>query len=205
MKTLKVKATFTEEILGTCSSSPDLYEKYIVEKLEKNPNKSDEIDAVCSTLMEYEETETAAPQTVFPRTEDGLPFLYDYQIKGFFKDTCSALRKVKGTESSKIKAFKKEIDGLIFPKPREIIIHTDEPIGFCSRPLRASTPQGERVSIAKSEAIGAGAWIEFEIMLMCDDHEKAVREWLAYGEFRGIGQWRNSGKGRFTCDSIETV
>ena len=205
MKTLKVKATFTEEILGTCSSSPDLYEKYIVEKLEKNPNKSDEIDAVCSTLSEYEEAETAAPQTVFPRAEDGQPFLYDYQIKGFFKDTCSTLRKVKGTESAKIKAFKKEIDGLIFPKPREIIIHTDKPIGFCSRPLRASTPQGERVSIAKSEAIGGGPWIEFEIMLMSDDHEQAVREWLAYGELRGIGQWRNSGKGRFTCDLIETV
>ncbi len=205
MKALKIKATFIEDILGTCSSSPDLYEKYIVEKLEKNPNKSDELDAMFSTLTEYEEAETAAPQTVFPRTVDGLPFLYDYQIKGFFKDTCSALRKVEGTESSKIKAFKKEIDGLIFPKPREIVIHTDEPVGFCSRPLRASTPQGERVSIAKSEMIRSGARIEFEILLKCDEHEKAVREWLEYGELRGIGQWRNSGKGRFVCDSIETV
>lgn len=30
--------------------------------------------------------------TCFPRTEDGVPFCWDYQIKGFFKDACSALR-----------------------------------------------------------------------------------------------------------------
>ena len=28
------------------------------------------------------------------------------------------------------------------------------------------------------------------------------REWLDYGRVRGIGQWRNSGKGRFTWEEI---
>jgi len=32
---------------------------------------------------------------------------------------------------------------------------------------------------------------------MDDGHEKLLREWLDYGQFKGIGQWRNSGKGRF--------
>jgi hypothetical protein len=27
-----------------------------------------------------------------------------------------------------------------------------------------------------------------------------VEEWLEYGELRGLGQWRNSGKGRFTAE-----
>lgn len=33
---------------------------------------------------------------------------------------------------------------------------------------------------------------------MDDNHMAAVLEWLDYGKLRGIGQWRNSGKGRFT-------
>ena len=68
--------------------------------------------------------------TVFPRMEDGTPFLYDYQIKGFFKDTCGGLRKVKGTASEKIKAYKKEIDKLIFPEPRVIPLEFDGPIAL---------------------------------------------------------------------------
>ena len=50
--------------------------------------------------------------TIFPR-DNGVPIYWDYQIKGFFKDACGMLRKVTGSKSSKIKAYKKEIDGLI--------------------------------------------------------------------------------------------
>lgn len=50
--------------------------------------------------------------TVFPKLEDGTPFVWDYQIRGFFKDTCGALRKVKGTQSEKIKAYKKKLTDL---------------------------------------------------------------------------------------------
>ena len=32
--------------------------------------------------------------------------------------------------------------------------------------------------------------------------EALVREWLDYGAYSGIGQWRNSGKGRFTWEEI---
>ena len=81
-------------------------------------------------------------KTVFPKLDDGTPFFYDYQIKGFFKDTCGGLRKVKGTVSSGIKAFKKEIDKLIFVEPRNVPILFDGEIGECSRPLRAQTMQG---------------------------------------------------------------
>jgi hypothetical protein len=28
--------------------------------------------------------------------------------------------------------------------------------------------------------------------------EGIIREWLDYGKLRGLGQWRNSGKGRFS-------
>ena len=32
--------------------------------------------------------------------------------------------------------------------------------------------------------------------------EKLVREWLDYGKLRGLGQWRNSGKGRFEWKEV---
>lgn len=141
--------------------------------------------------------------TVFPRMEDGTPFLYDYQIKGFFKDTCGALRRVKGTRSADIKAYKKEIDRLIFPQPRCIPFSFDGEVGLCQRPLRAQTAQGERIALAISEEIPAGAKVEFSILMLNDDNVKLVKEWLDYGRLSGIGQWHNSGKGRFVWELLE--
>ena len=51
------------------------------------------------------------------------------------------------------------------------------------------------MSLANSEEIPAGSTCEFEILLMDESLENAVLEWLDYGVLRGIGQWRNSGKG----------
>lgn len=197
MKELKVRLTFTESILGTSPANEEIYRDFIGAKAPDATTVDDEVEALGVDAV------VEKGMTVFPRMEDGTPFLYDYQIKGFFKDTCGGLRKVSGTVSSKIKAYKKEIDRLIFPEPRCIPIKFDGVIGECQRPLRAQTAQGERVSLAISEEIPAGATVEFTIVCLSDDHEKAVREWLDYGRFSGIGQWRNSGKGRFTWEEIQ--
>ena len=196
MKKLKVKLTFTESILGTSPANEEVYRDFIGTKAPDAATVEDEVAALGADAV------VEKGMTVFPRLEDGTPFLYDYQIKGFMKDTCGGLRKVKGTKSEKIKAFKKEIDKLIFPEPRCIPIMFDGKITECQRPLRAQTMQGERVSLAISEQIPAGATAEFSIVMLSDDHEEAVREWLDYGRFSGIGQWRNSGKGRFTWEEI---
>ena len=71
-------------------------------------------------------------------------------------------------------------------------------LGNCQRPIRTTGPQGERVALANSETIPAGSSITFEIILFDEDHEDVVTEWLNYGKWRGLAQWRNSGKGRFT-------
>lgn len=196
MKAVKVRLTFTEPVLGTSPANDEVYREFIGSKAPDAATVEDEVAALGADAV------AEKGMTVFPRMEDGTPFLYDYQIKGFFKDTCGGLRKVKGTESSKIKAYKKEIDKLIFPEPRCIPIPFDGSITECQRPLRAQTMQGERVSLAMSEQIPAGATIEFTVVCLCDDHEKAVREWLDYGRYSGIGQWRNSGKGRFNWEEI---
>lgn len=197
MKTMKVKLTFAEPILGTCPADEEVYRAFIATKAPDASTLEDEVAAIGVDAV------VEKGMTVFPRTEDGKPFLFDYQIKGFFKDTCGGLKRVKGTVSSGIKAYKKEIDKLIFPQPRQIPFEFEGEIGYCQRPLRAQTMHGERVSLAISEQIPAGASVTFDIELFSDDHEKAVREWLDYGKYSGIGQWRNSGKGRFSWEEIE--
>lgn len=196
MKEIKVKLTFIEPILGTSPGNDEVYREFIGSKAPDAASVEDEVAALGADAV------AEKGMTVFPRMEDGTPFLYDYQIKGFFKDTCGGLRKVEGTKSSKIKAYKKEIDKLIFPEPRCIPFQFDGDITECQRPLRAQTMQGERVSLAMSEQIPAGATVTFSVVCLCDDHEKAVREWLDYGRWSGIGQWRNSGKGRFRWEEI---
>ena len=137
--------------------------------------------------------------TIFPRLEDGkTPFFWDYQIKGFFKDAMGMLRRVSDSECAKLKNYKKLVDGLIFIKERKIPINVNGEMGDCQRPLRAETMQGPRVALAHSETVPEGSTCTFTILLMDDTLEKAVRECLDYGELRGLAQWRNSGKGRFT-------
>lgn len=197
MRILKCKLTTIEALLGTASNNKALHSEFIASPCADAPSREEEIAAV--GVDEVIEKGT----TVFSRNEDGRPILWDYQIKGFFKDACGVLRKVKGTKSSKIKAYKKEIDGLIFVQERQILVQTAEELTSCQRPLRANTPQGEREGLANSEEIAAGAVLEFSILVMSDDLVPAVKEWLSYGKLRGLGQWRNSGKGRFLCEILE--
>lgn len=196
MKELKIRITFTEELLGTANSDPKIHEEFIASNAPDAPSRAEEVEALgVDEVVEKQ-------KTIFPKDEEGNPIIWDYQLKGFFKDTCSALRKVTGTRSSKIKAFKKEIDGLIFPEPRKIKINFEGELGSCQRPLRAQTMQGERVALANSETIPAGATAEFTVVCLADEHAEAVKEWLDYGKYRGLGQWRNSGKGRFTWEEV---
>ena len=63
--------------------------------------------------------------------------------------------------------------------------------------------QGERVSLAMSEEAPAGTTVEFTIVSFLDSYESVIKEWLDYGVYSGIGQWRNSGKGRFKWEQVE--
>lgn len=199
MKTIQVRLTFVEPLLGTSPGNEEIYRDFVGSKAPTQEAEDEEAAALSAEEM------VAKGKTVFPRLPDSTPFIYDYQIKGFFKDTCGGLRKVPKTRSAKVKAFKKEIDKLIFPEPRKIPIRFDGPITECQRPLRAQTMQGERVSLAISEQIPAGATATFSVVCLSDEHVELVREWLDYGRYSGLGQWRNSGKGRFTWQELGVI
>lgn len=200
MKEITIKATFTEPILGTQSGNPDVHAEFIASKAPDAPSREEEIAAI-GVDGEIEKT-----MTVFPKTEDGKPFMWDYQWRGFFKDTCAALQRMKGEkcaeESLKIKAYKKVIDGCIFVEPRKIMF--DDWNGIMEnfqRPLRGQTAQGERIALANSEMIHAGTSCTFKVITP-DIYEDAVYEWLNRGKFRGMLQWRNGGYGRFEYEVL---
>ena len=190
---INVVCEFTEELLGSTPNNKEIAAEYIASKASDAKSRQEEIDAI--GVVEYDEK----GMTVFPRTERGVPFVYDYQVKGFFKDSCALLRRADDTLSKKMKAFKKEIDGNIFVEPRRIELNLPSRgfVGDCQRPLRAQTAQGERIALAHSETVPEGTRIEFRVMAMRKDLLDAVLEWLDYGKYHGFGQWRNSGKGRF--------
>lgn len=188
------KLTFTDELLGTLPGNKEIFADFVAKKAETLEEESDNIPDVDETLEKG--------TTVFPRTEDGKPFIYDYQLRGFFKEACKFLKKVEGTRSSKEKAYKQKVDGLIFIKDRQNVIDINGDIGICERPLRASTPQGDRVALSRSESIPAGSTVTFTVQCMIENDLKLVEEWLEYGELHGTGQWRNGGKGRYTYEEV---
>lgn len=190
---LDVELTFTEDLLGTASANPELHADFIASKAPDAASREEEIAAVGVEEVERKE------MTVFPRDPDGTPCVFDYQFKGFFKSAIGFLRGVPGTKASGIKAYKKMVDGLIFPQPRMIALELPEgkALGNCQRPLRAQTAQGERVALANSESAPAGTKMHFSILCMTKAAHDAVVEALAYGKLHGLGQWRNSGAGRF--------
>jgi len=196
MKKLEVKITFTEELLGTASSDPNIHREYIASKAPNALSTEEEVAALGVEAVDEK------GRTVFPRGKDGVPILWDYQVKGFFKDACGMLSRVPGSKSNKLKAYKKVIDGLVFTGPRSIPLVIPGTVGRCDRPLRAQTAQGERIALASSETVPTGTTCMVTITILDDNLEALVTEWLDYGALRGLGQWRNSGKGRFSYELV---
>ena len=197
-----------EPMLGTLPADPQIYATYIASKAPDAKTIEQEV-ADFGTDEVYEKGITVFARDRKPDADPedkGEPFIYDYLIKGFFKNACGALRDCDDTVSKGLTSYKKKIDGEIFVFPRKIKLDTHgEEMSICERPLRANTPQGERVAIASSESIPEGTTIDFEVMILNKKLLKAVIEWLDYGKYNGLGQWHNSGKGRFTYELLNDV
>lgn len=207
MKNIHIKMTFIEKVLGTGNSNSEIHREFIASKAPDAQSREEEVAALGVDEVEQKST------TVFARDEDGTPILWNYQIKGFFKESCQMLQRMKdedcSKESCKLKAYKKVIDGTIEPSgdgdiDRRIRLHMPEggQISTNQRPLRGQTAQGERIALASSEELPAGTWCE--MWIRCPDNlEKVVYEWLNYGRYHGVCQWRNAGFGRFRYEVME--
>ena len=197
METNRIKLTFTHAVLGTTPKDPELYTSFVADKAALD---DEDLAAELATVDHVEEK----GWTGFRRNADGDPFLASYMIKGFFKDACGMLRRVPGTQSKKVTAYKKMIDGLVFVEPDELVLVLPDgaSMGVLERPLRAQTAQGERVALARSDTCPAGTSIEFEVTILGGMPHALLVEWLEYGRRRGLAQWRNAGYGRFTYEVL---
>lgn len=193
----KVQLTFTSELLGTVPKDTEIYDTYIASKVHEEVTMGELLDELETVPLATNEREKG--WTGF-HMRNGVPFLLNYHLKGFFKEACGMLRRVRGTQSSGVKAYKKFIDGLVFVDPRELplILPDGKEISTLDRVLRASTAQGERTTITRSDICPAGTKVEFTLVVLGDVSETLLREWLDYGARHGLGQWRNAGYGTFT-------
>ena len=195
-KTIKVKIEFTEPILGAVPRDKEIYTNYIAGQV-KQETLREEIERIGEVAAVDKRT------CGFLMDEDGNPVLSNHVVKGFFKEAAKSIRRIsaKKYESHKMTAYIQKVDTLIHVYPRFIILHTPEPVEECmeefQRACRASTPQGDRITLKNSERLPEGTTAEFEIQLMDKTHEDAVKEWLDYGRFHGLGEWRNADFGRF--------
>lgn len=237
MKTLIVRATLLEEALGMTPGTPEAFTKFLefrkaklgVKAAQISDDKSEEeLKALKFRVEEMKADNTEASVDVFSiDPETGNPIFWDYQIRGFFKDTMKALKDMlsikkskEGEDEVKTSALKKLskmtvatvasfnkmpatwVDRGIFVGPRMIQIElpAGSKMGYCQRPLRVEKFPKDITSLKNSETVPAGSVIKFKVGILNDADEKYVLACLHYGFLRGFGEWRNSGKGRFKFD-----
>lgn len=190
-----IEIELTEEMLGTLPGDPEVYEKWILSKIEEPAQRDTAKEVEIKNLPEMLEKST----TCFAKN-NGHPIIYSYMIKGFLKAACYACKQIEDSESEDFTAHRKKIDTLVFVTPKEIVAEIPKGLnmGYCVRPLRAETGQGPRVTLARSETLPIGTKFKFTINCLSDKLDKYIQEWLEYGQHNALGQWRNSGKGTFT-------
>lgn len=175
-----------EPLLGTIPKDEDVWSQHVL--AEEHQDHDDENPPVVA------EEDRTPGWTGFYTDDDGRPVLMDYQFKGFLKEAANIIKEDLG-----ITALRKKVDDDLFVFPRRTVL-ADEPDGVLERPLRAMTRQGPRVTVVRSDTIEPGRQYTFRLKVRGKSKvtEEILREILAYGELKGLGQWRNGSFGRFT-------
>lgn len=186
----KLTITLLDKMLGTVPYDKEVFATHVQKKARDEGVPEDQLEQEVSSVESIEEK----GWTGFFKDENGL-FISSHMIKGFLKNAAFVLK-----EQTKVKNAKSKVNNFVFISPKNIYVGKHEPDGEIERPLRAETMQGPRVALARSDYLkeGTSFYCFIDILDNKEITEKYIRELLKYGEFMGLGQWRNSGKGQFS-------
>ena len=157
--------------------------------------------------------------TIFPKDDTGL-FLWDYQARGYFKESLAGLIElgiVDAVAGLSKWTVKRAVDTFVFIRQRRAYYKDadmkviKESTVTRQRTLRGTTQQGERICLASSQELPIGTNVEFDIDILAGFNPKskmligpdAIIAALEYGSLKGLGQWRSGGWGRFSFEILE--
>ena len=196
-ETRNVKIVLITEMLGTAPKDPEIYKTFIESKKPLFVTEDESLDIV---------KEEEKGWTGFRRDTTGI-YVPDFMVQGMLKNAADVLQgnlKViktkKAVETVEVmKGLKNKINQLLFIYPRHIYLGELNPENIYERSLRAMTMQGPRVTLTRSDFVEAGLEIEFQLKLIPNKvfNWEIVQYLLSYGQFCGLGQFRNGGFGRF--------
>lgn len=200
------RLVFLTEMLGTVPKDPEVYKTFIESKKPESVTEEEYL-----TVEKIEEK----GWTGFRKDENGL-FILDYMIRGFLKAAGEAIgpnfkvekaaKKGGAPSMESVKGIKSKVDKFCFVFPRRIYLGTMEPHDVVERPLRAMTMQGPRVTLARSDSVKAGTTIDFIIKLIPNSqiNFEMIDYFMQYGQYSGLGQFRNGSYGRFAVAASTT-
>ena len=219
MRELKIRVTFTNKLYAISPNNPDMRNDFMawkakqamngkteaVEELLKKilPNLSDEQRGIVMANNLADEIDKGV--LIFPRTDAGLPFIYGYQWKGFFKEKFDFLRNLPDKTCSIVPAWRKKIDGLFFIKDLEnpIILPDGQEPYVSDRIVRFDVKGTPTTAFNSCETAPAGTTCEFTVVCFLDGFAKCVQECLEHGRYSGTGGRRNDSHGTFTYELLE--
>lgn len=204
--TKKFRLTGLMPILGSVALDKEIYTNYLATK-GKTDEERERAHGDVDEVMDNPEGKITG---FYRDRETGNVILKGYQIKGFLKEAAKALKDQIG-----LTAYVSKIDNLVFIEENNIPVMRDgewvkNPDGFLERPLRGETAQGPRVSLAKSEVVEEGWYLDITVKVV--ENKKTaksvemsmdiVEQLLEYGALKGLLQWRNAGYGSFKTEEI---
>ena len=195
---LDIELTLVEDMLGTIPKEEKVFKAYLKHRAGGKEQK----DEFKSPLNDAEVSEREAKGWTGFMEEDNKPFIMNYMIKGFLKNSGN----IQKDKSIAIKNLKSKVNDFVYIYPRRIFFDGNKKEHPLERPLRAMTMQGPRVSLVRSDVMEAGAKLSFEIHVpyACEIKQEHIEKMLDHGQYMGLGQFRNGAYGSFTYKVVSS-
>lgn len=193
-----VELELTQQMLGTIPKQQEIYKAYIGTK---TPLPNDALEEA----KDIKEIEEKGWTGFFKNETEGL-YIMNYMILGFIKEAGNTLKAQAGIQN-----LRSKLENFLFVTPRHIPFLDQsgnikfEADGNLERSLRAQTAQGPRISLARSEYVDAGTRLKFVLTLLPNKEfdETLVKTLFSYGQFKGLGQFRNGSYGQFNLKEFK--